>query len=166
MTTNMIRTAIVRPKSYYTMPHLPLTGRSFHSSPIRAAVGGGGKQRDSSFHRSQSLDAHFVQFRVNRSQAEAAYQAWAKKQYFAPTSLTHLSNVHAVDEAYLPFYVFDLGVRTRITGGRIGFHETESYYNTLSKRWETRTVTQWRTVPHGQETTHVEWHWDRLTFCR
>ena len=124
--------------------------RAFHSSSRRQAAGAGGpntaKNSSTSWKRSQSLDAHFIRFQLDLPRAQQVYQSWAARQRFAPNDLTKLERVVHTDVAYLPFYMFDVEVATTFSG-KVGFKRTVSHYNPTTKRMESYTTTDWRSVP-------------------
>jgi len=95
---------------------------------------------------SQPLAAHFVPFARTLPQAQEAYLSWARRQRFAPDSIKTLSAITDTDEAYLPFFVFDVAVVSRF-GGRVGKRSFESQYNPQTRQYEMRPVVHWRRVP-------------------
>ena len=144
-----------RPRLSSSLPRsfTPLCYTQINSSSCRRHFASSSSSSSSSgrstYARSQALAAHFVPFSQSLRDAEAAYLQWARRQLLAPESIRTLSDVAKVDQAYLPFYAFDLRVVSKF-GGRIGFDTTEMVFNPVTKQWQMQTRTNWRRVPMGQ----------------
>lgn len=129
----------------FARPAVPtLSSRCFASS---SGSGGGSSQW-------QSLPANFVPFARSLPDAQAAYLGWANGQWLVPSSLKSLQAVHTVDQAYLPFYVFDAVVESRF-GGRVGFNYSELVYNAHSRSYQTVQRTRWREVGMERQASRV-----------
>lgn len=113
----------------------------------------------SSYARSQALAAHFVPFRLTLSQAQDAYMRWANGQPLAPAHLKSLAAIHHTDQAYLPFYAYDVEVASRF-GGRVGHNSTRLVYNPRTNSWQTQTVTNWKRIMMERDPSHVSYSSD------
>ncbi len=89
-------------------------------------------------------------FGIDRAKAEAAYQAWLRRLWFAPSDLTKRAYLDTrLRGIYVPHWTYDCGTTTDYTGKRgDDYWETETYTAIVNGRpqTQTRTVrkTRWR----------------------
>lgn len=86
-------------------------------------------------------------FKVERSVARAAYQAWINKRWFAPSDLKSMSRLEGrLVGVYLPYWTYDTDTLTDYTGQR-GEHYYVSvpYTTTVNGKTVTRTRQEQRT---------------------
>lgn len=88
-----------------------------------------------------------VPFKVERSVARAAYQAWIQKRWFAPSSLKSKSRLEArLSGVYLPYWTYDTETTTEYTGQRgEHYYVTVPYTTTVNGKTVTRTRQERRT---------------------
>ncbi len=88
-----------------------------------------------------------VPFKVERSVARAAYQAWVKKRWFAPNDLKSKSRLEArLTGIYLPYWTYDSSTVTDYTGQRgEHYYVTVPYTTTVNGKTVTRTRQEQRT---------------------
>lgn len=100
---------------------------------------------------SEALRPRFIiPFKVQAEAVQAQYRAWLGQGWFHPTALAQSATANRFVGIYLPFWTFD----ARITShwkAEVGYERQESYYDSDSKSWKTRTEIDWRwengTVP-------------------
>lgn len=61
-----------------------------------------------------------------------------------------MAGLQKVKESFLPFWVTSAEVQVRLNGAQVGYDSWQRVYNPLTKRWESRLVTDWRSVRLNQ----------------
>ena len=84
-----------------------------------------------------------IPFKVDDDACKRISTAWLGSSWMTPKSLKSLASLASFTGIFLPYWTFDAKSRAHWRA-QVGHQVTESYYDSSSKSWQTRTKTEWR----------------------
>jgi DNA-directed RNA polymerase subunit RPC12/RpoP len=84
-----------------------------------------------------------VPFKIQPEEIRRRAQVWLGKGWFHPAELSTSAVVERLNGVYLPFWTFGATIAASWKA-EVGHPHQESYYDSGSKSWKTRTVIKWR----------------------
>jgi LSD1 subclass zinc finger protein len=86
---------------------------------------------------------YLIPCKVEKATVRAKAQEWLGQGWFHPQELSVSAVIERFHGIYLPFWTFDAFI-TADWKAQVGYERQESYYDSGSKTWKTRTVIDWR----------------------
>ena len=86
---------------------------------------------------------YLVPFTTEKQIVRKKALEWLGKGWFHPAELSASAVIDRFHGIYLPFWTFDAYI-TANWKAQVGYERQESYYDSSSKTWKTRTVIDWR----------------------
>jgi Zn finger protein HypA/HybF involved in hydrogenase expression len=93
-------------------------------------------------------------FTVEAKTAQERVRVWLGEGWMHPKELAQITGMHRLIGVYLPFWTFDASI-TSLWEAEIGYPKTETYYDSGSKSFRTRTRIEWR-WENGKTTTIID----------
>ncbi len=84
-----------------------------------------------------------VPFQVQAGDCQQRAREWLGRGWYHPRALAASAAVQPFTGAYLPFWTFSAQVQASWRA-EVGYERSESYYDSGSKSWRTRTRIEWR----------------------
>lgn len=101
-------------------------------------------------------------FAIDKAAAGAAYTAWLRSRWFAPSDLRRRAERDGLDGVYAPYWTYDSDSTTHYTGSRGEYYWDEESYTDSQNRRKTRRVRKTRWYP-ASGTVHLRF--DDVTVC-
>ncbi len=95
-----------------------------------------------------------IPFKIKAEEIGPLTAAWLRQGWFHPAELSQGAKLGNFTGIYLPFWTFDARIISDWKA-EVGYERQESYYDSDSKEWKTRTVIDWR-WEDGQVTTNID----------
>jgi hypothetical protein len=86
---------------------------------------------------------HLIPFKIQAEVVRKQAREWLGQGWFHPAELGAAAVIDRLTAVYLPFWTFDSDIRSKWKA-EVGYERQESYYDSDSKEWKTRTVIDWR----------------------
>jgi DNA-directed RNA polymerase subunit RPC12/RpoP len=86
---------------------------------------------------------YLIPFSLEKQTIRLNAQTWLGKGWFHPSELSASAVIDRFHGIYLPFWTFDAFI-IAYWKAQVGYERQESYYDSSSKTWKTRTVIDWR----------------------
>ena len=86
---------------------------------------------------------YLIPCKVEKASVRAKTEEWLGQGWFHPKELSASAVIDRFHGIYLPFWTFDAYI-TAHWKAQVGYERQESYYDSGSKSWKTRTVIDWR----------------------
>ena len=84
-----------------------------------------------------------IPFKVDADACQKIARTWLGSSWMTPKSLKSLASVASFTGIFLPYWTFD-AVSSAHWRAEVGHQVSDSYYDSSSKSWKTRTKTVWR----------------------
>ena len=83
-----------------------------------------------------------VPFSVDSKTVAASAKAWLGKGWMHPAGLAKMASVESFTGIYLSYWTFSADMHSTWEA-EVGYERSESYYDSSSGEWRTRTVIDW-----------------------